>query len=133
MSVIPLYRPERHQPTSAGSSPRQALRGAIPFMRRPNSIQYAPSHVPPIIHDWLQERWCGSKKGQRYPHEGPGVVFSSVSLFFGSIWAHQLNNNLFLRNVQQFRGRLVFKAHGLLYHSSLGSTEIKMNREAHQF
>ena len=33
-----------------------------------------------------------------------------------------------LRNVQQFRGGLVFKAHGLLYHSTLGLRLIKKKR-----
>ena len=34
-----------------------------------------------------------------------------------------------LRNVQQFRGGLVFKAHRLLYHSTLGLRAIKKKKK----
>ena len=49
----------------------------------------------------------------------PGkFVFTSS----GGVYAEQVTA---CRNVQRFRGGLVFKAHGLLYHSTLGLRVIK--------
>ena len=42
----------------------------------------------------------------------------------------RLNRQLLYRNVQRFRGGLVFKAHRLLYHSSLGSRVMKKKKRA---
>ena len=36
------------------------------------------------------------------------------------------------RNVERFRGGLVFKAHRLLYHSTLGSRVIKKKKKIHK-
>ena len=41
---------------------------------------------------------------------------------------HSACEQLISRNVKRFRGGLVFKAHGLLYHSTLGSRVIKKER-----
>ena len=41
----------------------------------------------------------------------------------------RLKNPLLCRNVKRFRGGLVFKAHGLLHHSTLGSRVIKVKRQ----
>ena len=38
---------------------------------------------------------------------------------------HKVKPQLLRRNVKRFRGGLVFKAHGLAYHSSPGSRAIK--------
>ena len=39
------------------------------------------------------------------------------------------NEQLLYRNMQRFRGGLVFKAHILLYYSTLGLRVIKKNRQ----
>ena len=41
-----------------------------------------------------------------------------------------LDEQLLRRNVERFRGGLVFKAHGLLYHSTLGLRVIKKKRSS---
>ena len=40
-------------------------------------------------------------------------------------WWTRIEEQLLLRNVKRFRGGLVFKAHRLLYHSTLGSRVIQ--------
>jgi len=40
-----------------------------------------------------------------------------------------IQEQLLYRNVQRFRGGLVFKAHRLLYHSTLGSRVIKKKKK----
>ena len=41
-----------------------------------------------------------------------------------------IQEQLLSRNVERFRGGLVFKAHRLLYHSTLGSIVIKKQKNA---
>ena len=48
---------------------------------------------------------------------------------FRSGWAME---QLLCRNGKQFRGGLVFKAHGLVYHSTLGSEVIKKKKVGHR-
>ena len=45
----------------------------------------------------------------------------------GTAWAH-LGSYLLSRNVEQFRKGLVFKAHRLLHHSTLGSRVVKKKK-----
>ena len=42
-----------------------------------------------------------------------------------------IEEQLLGRNVKRFRGGLVFKAHRILYHSTLGSTVIKKKKKSH--
>ena len=42
--------------------------------------------------------------------------------------SRRIQEQLFYRNVQRFRGGLVFQAHGLLYHSTLGLRVMKEKR-----
>ena len=46
-------------------------------------------------------------------------------------WGTLEEEQLLHRNVQRFRGGLVFKAHRLLYHSTLGSRVIKKKKKNH--
>ena len=55
---------------------------------------------------------------------GLGCVWCTIQL--------SIKQRLLIRNVQWFRGGLVFKAHGLLYHSTVGPRVMKKKKTAGQ-
>ena len=57
-----------------------------------------------------------------------GLKMATFVAVSGCGWA-RFKNKLLRRIVNRFRGRLVFKAHRLLHHSTLGSRVIKRKRE----
>jgi len=72
-------------------------------------------------------RWTGRAPWE-FEFPFPGSLTSTgrgwiEAAFFSSQWL------LLYRNVQRFRGGLVFKAHGLLYHSTLGLRVIKKKKK----
>ena len=70
--------------------------------------------------------------GQMYAYTGPSL---SDCMFHLDVVALQVNaaktdlRPLLSRNVERFRGGLVFEAHRLLYHSTLGSRVIKEKKK----
>ena len=59
----------------------------------------------------------------------PAITSPSVSvLMFPNLF--RISEQLISRNMERFRERLVFKAHRLLYHSTLGSKAIKQKKRA---
>ena len=57
-----------------------------------------------------------------------GGAFSSPGDAGPALWKG-VREQLLRRNVKRFRGGLVFKAHRLLYHSTLGWREIKKKKK----
>jgi len=62
------------------------------------------------------------KEKDKLLHSDKAVRFVEDQVTFKSF-------KLLHRNVQRFRGGLVFKAHRLLYHSTLGSRVIKKKKK----
>jgi hypothetical protein len=90
---------------------------------------------------WLRVDDAGPRAGARmnlkpqleFPF--PGSLISTVlNLKQQARYTHEIEQRVYLRwslgvgNVQRFRGGLVFKAHRLLYHSTLGLRVIKKEK-----
>ena len=63
---------------------------------------------------------------QSRPDSGLGFQVKFLTTFYGV--PSSLESGCWVRNVQRFRGGLVFKAHRLVYHSTLGWRVIKKKK-----
>ena len=96
---------------------------------------------------FLARRWCRAKSAQTRqprPDSGPGSQVKTVQTFqvapsllgsgtrcLGSGFDRVINSRTILRrNVQRFRGGLIFKVHRLVCHSTLGWSVIKMKKKS---
>ena len=65
---------------------------------------------------------------------GPRLGFSAAKTYNFEVSPHRsvlfsIEEQLLRRNVERFRGGIVWKAHRLLYHSTLGTRVIKKNKK----
>ena len=79
----------------------------------PRDVQARLGRAPP---HWECNGGTGLQQHRRGPQFGPA----------GGVWGLE---QLLSRNVKRFQGVLVFKAHRILYHSTLGLRVIKRERE----
>ena len=76
---------------------------------------------------------CLSCENQLYKVDGPETEISTsdlawIAMLVSSSRLLGLSEQLLRSNVKRFRGGLVFKAHSLLYHSTLGLRVIKKKK-----
>ena len=73
------------------------------------------------VHAWRQAMFALMKVSRRERVSSDASMHLAVQF--------SIEEQLLSRNVEQIRGGLVFKAHGLLYHSTLGSRVIKKAKQ----
>ena len=84
-----------------------------------------------VYHLTLGLRVIKKKKEDRVRRAVPSSTAATADATLGSSSAREremISDDLLRRNVQQFRGGLVFKADRLVYHSTLGSRVIKKKK-----
>ena len=93
----------------------------LPGKRNSNSHGARPVHLIITIIKWTRTSRLSIKKTPSF------TWISFVNTMFGcrNLREFSIREQLLHRNVQRFRGGLVFKAHRLLYHSTLGLRVIK--------